>query len=226
MLAIEVWAEAFHHERRQRHSGFWGLRLELVARRMLAGALQLVGDPGRCGIEIHVLPRQAENLALAQTDERQGERRFVPIAGDRGQDAAGHVRRQRRTPVARDVAEGNLEGDVAPHVAALLSGPQGVAQHQMRVPDRLRRGGLTGLAASHGHPIEDSFEILGGQITDRDLGDRRQVGEDVFVPAIGVRADRGPGRPAVPLVPARPVVEWFDNLVPVLASVAHVAERL
>ncbi|HET9757820.1 MAG TPA: hypothetical protein VFP66_15045 [Candidatus Limnocylindrales bacterium] len=75
-------------------------------------------------------------------------------------------------------------------MAALLCGPKRIPHHDLGVADRLGRGGQGYLAAPDGHPVEDPFEVLGSQVAQRNVSDRRQVGNDVLIAAQGVGADR------------------------------------
>jgi hypothetical protein len=84
---------------------------------------------------------EAEDLALTQSDERERERRLVAVAGEGRQDAAGHVWGERRTRVARDAPEGDLERDVAADKAAHLGRPQGLSDHDLGIAHGLGRRG-------------------------------------------------------------------------------------
>ena len=89
--------ESRHHELGQRDGGLRGLGLELMARRCRPRADELVSDSGRASLEVDVLASEAQDLALAQTDEREREGCLVPVANNGRQDAAGRIRGQRGT---------------------------------------------------------------------------------------------------------------------------------
>ena len=67
---------------------------------------------------------EAEDLALAQSDEREREGRRVPVSGHGRQDTAGRIRGKRRTRVAGDASKRDLDSDVAADVAAHLRRPR------------------------------------------------------------------------------------------------------